>query len=178
MMKGKYKITAEQKEELSAARKANKNENVEKRLKALLMRADGKKNKEIAEATEYDASHVSKLVAKYCTKGLSAIVDNHQTGNRRNMSIEEERAFLAQYKNEASQGQVVVVSEIEAAYKERVGHTIGGSQIYRLLKRHGWRKVMPRSKHPNKAGDEEIEASKKLTKRSEATCQIMPLKGI
>ncbi len=31
-----------------------------------------------------------------------------------------------------------------------------------VLKRKGWRKVMPRSKHPKKASPEAIEASKKL----------------
>jgi hypothetical protein len=34
------------------------------------------------------------------------------------------------------------------------------------LKRHGWRKVKPRPRHPGKASDEVIEASKKLTKNS------------
>ncbi|MDE7249890.1 MAG: winged helix-turn-helix domain-containing protein, partial [Lachnospiraceae bacterium] len=33
--------------------------------------------------------------------------------------------------------------------------------IYCVLKRHGWRKVMPRSRHPKKASEEVIETSKK-----------------
>lgn len=52
------------------------------------------------------------------------------------------------------------------AYEERVGHSIGSSQIYRVLERHGWRKVMPRSKHPKKASEEVIAISKKLKKKS------------
>ena len=40
---------------------------------------------------------------------------------------------------------------------------MGGSQIYRLLKRHGYKKVMPRSRHPKKVNQEIIETSKKLT---------------
>jgi len=43
-----------------------------------------------------------------------------------------------------------------------VGHSIGGSPIYRLLKRHGYKKVMPRSRHPKKAKQEVIETSKKI----------------
>jgi hypothetical protein len=31
-----------------------------------------------------------------------------------------------------------------------------------LLERHDWRMVMPRGKHPKKASEAEIEASKKL----------------
>ena len=65
------------------------------------------------------------------------------------------------YREKAQQGQIVEVSEIKAEYVKSVGHRIGGSQIYCVLKRHNWRKVMPRSKHPQKADEEEIEASKK-----------------
>ena len=61
---------------------------------------------------------------------------------------------------------MVEVSEMEAAYREAVGHSIGTSQIYCVLHRHTWRKIMPRSQHPKKAGDEVIETSKKLTIKS------------
>jgi len=56
-----------------------------------------------------------------------------------------------------------VINEIKEEYVKMVGHSIGGSQIYRLLKRHGYKKVMPRSRHPKKVNQEIIETSKKLT---------------
>ena len=49
---------------------------------------------------------------------------------------------------------VLDVREIEKVYQEKVDHRIGHGQIYRVLKRHGWRKIMPRSKHPKKANDD------------------------
>ena len=79
------------------------------------------------------------------------------------MSYEQESQLLARYEALATVGQIVETGEIKKAYTESVGHPIGGQQIYRVLARHGWRKVMPRSKHPKKAKDEVIEASKKLT---------------
>lgn len=79
------------------------------------------------------------------------------------MSFEAEGEFLAEYKAMAEKGQIVEVSAIKAAYEAKVGHTIGGGQIYYVLHRHGWRKVMPRSKHPKKASNEAIEASKKCS---------------
>ena len=81
------------------------------------------------------------------------------------MSIEEEAELLAPFKAEAEAGRVVEVSRIKAAYIEKVGHSIGSGQIYYVLKRQGWRKVMPRSQHPNKANEEAIDASKKLKLR-------------
>ena len=79
------------------------------------------------------------------------------------MSYEEETALLEPFRKEAEAGQIVEVSEMEAVYQEAVGHSIGTGQIYNVLHRHGWRKVMPRSKHPRKASEEVIKASKKLT---------------
>ena len=58
-------------------------------------------------------------------------------------------------------------SEIKAAYQEAVGHSVGASQIYYVLHRHKWRKVMPRSRHPKKASEEVIATSKKLTPESQ-----------
>ena len=162
-MPKRYHINEEQLIELEEARSQNKDKNVEKRLKALLLHAQGEKRASIAEKTEFAKSYISELVSKYCSNGLSAIADNNYPGNHRNLSFAEEEAFLEPYKKAAEAGQIVDTSAIKAAYEAKVGHSIGGSQIYYVLHRHGWRKVMPRSSHPNKASDEVIEASKKLT---------------
>jgi len=162
-MEKKYYITEGQKAELETARKANKDKRVENRLKALILRAEGNRNKDIGEKCDLHPSYVSQLVSIYCNQGIGAIIENHYAGNRRNMSKAEETAFLAGYKEQAEQGQIVETAAIKKAYEEKVGHSIGGGQIYCVLHRHGWRKIMPRSKHPNKASDEVIEASKKLT---------------
>lgn len=71
-------------------------------------------------------------------------------GGRRNASltIEEEREFLAQWNTQAMQGGVLTVPPIHAALVERLGHDIPIATTYRLLARHGWRKVQPDTKHP------------------------------
>ena len=147
-MPKKYQLSVEQIAELKIAKKKNKNKNVDDRLRALLLRSEGKSNDEVGVLCEYSSSHVSKLVSLYCREGLSAIVDNHYAGNHRNMGVEEEAAFLESYKKQAEQGQIVVVNEIKAAYEKKIGRVVGSSQIYYVLKRQGWRKVMPRSRHP------------------------------
>lgn len=166
VMKMKYSYSEQDLEIIKAARKTNKDKQVERRLKAIELRIAGKKAKEIAEITEFHPAYIVQLMAKYRNGGIEAITGNHYGGNRRNMSIEEEAKLLEPFRQRASQGQMIEVSEIKAAYEKAVGHTIGGSQIYYVLRRHNWRKVMPRSKHPKKASDEVIEASKKLTLKS------------
>ena len=141
-----------------------KDATIRKKLQVLQLRMEGYKNAENAKITKYSESRVSALVCIYANNGIAYFKqENRLGGNRRNMSYDEETAFLSAYKTLAEQGQIIEVSEIKNAYAEKVGHRIGKEQIYRVLRRHGWRKVMPRSKHPNKASDEVIEASKKLT---------------
>lgn len=162
----KYKFSTEQYEEIKAVRKAARDKQTDKRLQVLELRCEGKGLKEIAEQTGFHRSHVSGLIQKYFEEGLEAISEKHYVGNRRNMSFEEETTFLEQYRQRAEEGQLLETREIAKAYEEKVGHSIGGSQIYLVLRRHGWRKLMPRSRHPKKASEEAIEASKKLTVKS------------
>jgi transposase len=72
--------------------------------------------------------------------------------NRQLMSIEGEKAFLAPWVARAETGGVLVVPPIHLAFEERVGHKVPKSTVYRLLARHGWRKVTPDTRHPK--GDE------------------------
>ena len=165
-MSSRYKFSEEEIEAIAEARKRNTGKQAERRLKALELRAKGMRSKEVAAVCEYHPAYITTLVAKYRDGGLAAIVDNHYGGNRRNMSFEQEEELLAPYKEQAGKGELVEVSAIEAVYREAVGHSIGTAQIYYVLRRHGWRKVMPRSKHPKKATEEVIETSKKLTPES------------
>ena len=157
-----YEISQSQLLEIEAARKKNRNKNVERRLYVLVMRAEGKSLEEISEKTGYHLSTASKLIARYMRDGISAIAENHYKGNRRNMSFEEEAAILAPFIERAERGEMVDIKEIAAAYQKAVPHKISDTQIYYVLHRHGWRKIMPRSRHPKRASEEAIEASKEL----------------
>jgi transposase len=164
-MPKRYKISEKQVEEIKKTRKKNKDKNVEKRLKALLLHAEGKKRKEIAKETGFAISYISELVSKYVHGGIEAMTENKQTGNHRNLSYAEEEALLEPFLKAAEAGQIVEVSEIKKAYEEKLSREVNSrGQIYYVLKQHGWRKVMPRSRHPKKASDEAVEASKKLTR--------------
>ena len=81
----------------------------------------------------------------------------HQDEGRRNtwggrrhysMTIEEERDFLRTWEVKANEGGVLSVPPLHAALVEALGHSIPMSTTYRLLARHGWRKVQPDTKHP------------------------------
>jgi hypothetical protein len=90
------------------------------------------------------------------------------------MTIDEEKAFLEQFIDLADAGQLVTIHTIMEKYVQATGKACSDTTIYRLLKRHGWRKVTPRPEHPGKASDEEIETSKKLTKRTVSYWKNLP----
>ena len=57
----RYTFTLGETQEIKAARKKNRDKNVEKRLAALEMRAEGKQNKEIREKTGFHTQYINKL---------------------------------------------------------------------------------------------------------------------
>jgi len=158
-----YKLSKAQHEEIKKARKNNRDKQVEKRLHAVELRCEGKQNSEIAIQLETSSDMVSRWVSHYAKGGLASLLPKKREAHRRNMSYEEEASLLATFAGLAEAGQIVEVSDIKTTYEAQVGHQISSGQIYRVLKRHGWRKVKPRSTHPKKASPEAIEASKKLT---------------
>ena len=160
-MASRYQFREEEIKAIQQARKENKDKRAEARLKALELRAEGQAAKEVAKATGFHPAYVTQLVAKYRDYGLEAISGNHYGGNHRNMSVEEEAAILAVFRKQAEEGKIVETKQIAEAYQSAVDHPVGKCQIYRVLHRHGWRKVMPRSKHPQQASKEDIESSKK-----------------
>ena len=162
-MPKKYKISAEQIQEISEARKTIKDKKTDRRLHAVQLRGEGLRDKEIAERLETTSNMISCWVRLYVKEGLSGLLPKEYKGNHRNMTYEDEEEFLSQFYEKAQQGQIVEVSEIKKAYAEKTNfETKSHGQIYEMLKRHGWRKVMPRSRHPQKANNEAIKASKKL----------------
>jgi transposase len=71
-------------------------------------------------------------------------------GGRRyqNLSAEQEAQVLAPFIARAAAGGMLKVAEIQQAYEKEAGKPVAPSTIYRLLDRHGWRKLVPRPRHP------------------------------
>lgn len=163
MANRKIIFTGSQKEEIEAARKKNTNKNVERRLCVLSMKILGKSNEEIASRTGYNGAYARRLIAKYFSEGLEAILGRKRQGNNRNIPYDVEANFVNEFIEQAKKGHLTTVKDIKAAYENLVGHKIGNGHIYVILNRHGWRKIKPRPAHPKKASEADIEASKKLT---------------
>ena len=86
-------------------------------------------------------------------------------GGRRRayLTFEEEKEFLSGFFEVASRGGILVVQEVRSALEKRLGHKVAETTVYRMLERHGWRKIVPRRRHP-KANKSEQEEFKKNSK--------------
>ena len=146
-----------------------KEANAYRRLEAIALLGEGKTPLEVAEITNFHPKYVRTLGCRFNRNGLEAFADDgRKGGNNRSMSSEEASKFLRRFEEKAKSGQVITVEEISAEFNKQTGKDRDSlSTIYYFLHSHGWRMVMPRSKHPKKASDEVIEASKKLTLESE-----------
>ncbi len=71
-------------------------------------------------------------------------------GGRRHalLTPESERSFLAPWLEQAKTGGMLVVAPLRAALAQQLSRPIKASVVYRLLARHGWRKVAPDTRHP------------------------------
>ncbi len=118
-------------------------------------------SEQVALAVGLSSATVKKLWSQYFFGGEGALIGQRRGGRRRaNLSLEEEKKMLGQFFTKAKSGEILVVNEVKAAYEEAVGHSVPKSTVYRMLARHGWRKIAPRPRHP-KADPGKREAFKK-----------------
>ncbi len=84
---------------------------------------------------------------------------------RQNMSLQEEREFLAPFLQQATTGGVLVVGQIKAALDQRLGRKVALASAYNLLHRHDWRKLAPDKRHPQSDAAAQDEWKKNFPKR-------------
>ena len=75
---------------------------------------------QVATAIGWHPNSVRKLQARYLKEGEAAL----------------------------KRGGKLEVSRVKAAYEQALGRKVPKSTVYRMLARHGWRKVVPRPRHP------------------------------
>ena len=169
----RFKITEGEYIAIKKAERETREKNVSRRLRVLMMRYEGSTTEEAAKATGMSRVNVSLICKRYKEQGLEELIRNKYTSHRRAMTEAQENEILERFEKAAEAGQEVTAKEIKAAFDEARGKDTGSGYIYMLLKRHGWRKVMPRSRHPKAANEEACEASKKLKPvcwKPEKTC--------
>ena len=118
--------------------------------------------KTIGEMTLYSESRVWAIHSDYRENGLDGLADKRGGRYREHMTIAEETEFLAPFEQKSKSGTIAVIKEIKLAYENKIGKEVAESTIYRILDRHGFRKIVPYKRH-KKADVEAQEAFKKTS---------------
>lgn len=120
------------------------------RIQCVLIRATlGSSAAEIAQLLGWSRATVHVLHSRWAKEG-EAIFELRRRGGRHHQHLtpEQEAQLLAPFVERAAAGGLLGVAEIQRAYRERCGRAVARSTVYRLLERHGWRKIVPRPRHP------------------------------
>lgn len=125
-----------------------------------------RKAEEIAKHCGVSKATVHQVISTYNREGPEAVETPGRGGRRHEyLSVEEEKQFLAPFFARAERGEIATATEVKLAFEARIGQQVEESTIYRLLNRHGWRKLMPRPKHPKWSKEEQEHFKKTLRRR-------------
>jgi transposase len=104
-----------------------------------------RKAEEIARHCGVSKATVHDVISCYNRLGVAAVETAGKGGRRHQyLTLEEEKEFLAPFFAQAQPGEIATGAQIWRAFEKRVGREVDDSTMYRLLNRHGWRKLMPR----------------------------------
>lgn len=120
------------------------------RIQCVLIRATlGSSAAQIAQLLGWSTATVHVMHSRWAKEG-EAIFDVRVRGGRhhQHLTTGQELELLAPFIERAQAGGMLTVAEIQQAYQARTDKTVARSTVYRLLERHGWRKIVPRPRHP------------------------------
>lgn len=150
IMRPKKEFTDKQKKEVEKALKEVKGKDEYQRVQAvwLRLRFDYPAAR-IAEILGMNVGSIWKIHFRFFKYG-ARIFHNSPKGGRlhENLREEEEESFLSPFVKAAEKSGILVMTQLKKAYEGRLGRKVPKSTIYRILERHGWRKIAPRPYHP------------------------------
>jgi transposase len=140
----------ETEKQIREALKDAKNKWEHRRIQCVLLRVSQKLTAEkVGEIVGIHTASVWRIWSRYLHGGMKAVI-GEKRGGRYHFSLtrKEEKAILKPFEKRAAAGGLVTIREIHEAVCRKSGIKTAPSTTYRLLHRHGWKKVTPRLKHP------------------------------
>lgn len=104
---------------------------------------------QVAEFLCASKQAVWRWISQYNLQGPEGL-DRQGRGGRRwaYLSVPEEEAFLQQWQQQAVRGELLTAKQLRTQLEKFARRKVSLGYVYRLLHRHGWRKLGPRPRHP------------------------------
>ena len=117
----------------------------------------------ISNITGLSISRVNDIHSLYKKYGEEFIYCGKRGGrNNSNLTLDEERKFLKRYEDISLNGNMITAASIHNDLENFLSKSLHKSGIYKMLKRNGWRKILPRPQNP-KHDQIKIDAFKKTS---------------
>ena len=127
----------------------------------------GKKAAEYASFLGTNEYKVYRIVQQYNKLGKDFDKSLNWGGRREAtsmMPLEEEALLLQSIEVKAKEGKVLVAKDIKRVVEKKTGKSVSDDYLWDLLKRHNWKKKMPRPYHPKKNKEKQEEFKKNSQK--------------
>lgn len=122
--------------------------------------------KEIALDVGLSTQTVHNLISTYNRFGPSSVeVSGRGQRQRAYLTKAEEIEFLKPFIAKAEKGEIATILIIKKSLELLLGFQVNKSTVYRLLERNGWRKIVPRPKHPKRDIEQQKSFKKTLEKK-------------
>lgn len=121
--------------------------------------------REVATLLGVSTPAVWRWLSQYNDKGPAGLARQGRGGRRwAFLTLAQEQALLGTLQAEAGRGRVLTAKQIYGRVGREVGRPVSLDYVYRLLHRHGWRKLGPRPQHVK--ADPEAQADFKKNSRN------------
>ena len=162
-MRPRQQFTSRQRADVQAALKSAVSKEEFQRVQAVLLRMElGLRAAEIGKILGLNTASIWRIHSRYFKEGNAIFKGTPHGGRyRENLSNAQEQNLLKPFLKKAEKSGMLIVASIHRAYEQEIGHRVPASTIYRMLERHGWRKIAPRPSHPK--ADPEAQTSFKKT---------------
>jgi transposase len=112
---------------------------------------------------------VHNLVAAYNRQGPQVLeTPGHGQRQRAYLSLRQEQALVDKFRKKSAAGQISTAPQCKPVIERVIGRQVHKTTVYRLLKRHQWRKVVPR--HPQASAAEQTAFKKPSRSKSGRSC--------
>jgi transposase len=144
-----------------------------RRWQTIWLFASGTNIKEIPAITQVSLVTTYKTIHRFNAGGPEAM-NTKKRGGRTwgKVSLEQETALLNELVDDSTKGLIVTAKTIKQKAEKDWQVSVSTCYIYDLMKRHDWRKIVPRPTHP-KADKEAQEEFKKNPKDHTKNYQII-----
>jgi transposase len=120
------------------------------RVTCIRLLALGRTGADVAQVIGRGVNTVYRHKRRFLEDGEATLMAEGWGGRRNAVLTEAEEAELAaDFERAARGGELVTANAVVAAVARRAGRRVDPTTVYRMLRRHGWRKVAPRPRHPD-----------------------------